>query len=93
MEATPQRLSPAWKVAILLPVLAGGVLLLLAARESDLHRKIALTTLGNMGTMLTLMSISIYWIRARISVAWGIVLLILASAIVGFGINTLLRVI
>ena len=89
--ASPQRLSPSWKLAILLPVLAGAVLLVMALRETDLHRKIALTTLGNLGTMLTLISMSIYWIVSRKAVGWGIVLLVLGSGIAGFGIHTLLR--
>ncbi|HYX69555.1 MAG TPA: hypothetical protein VE825_10510 [Terriglobales bacterium] len=81
-----------WKLAMLTPLAVALTLLLLSRRQHELHTEILLSTLGNMLTMVSMMLMSIYWIVEKKLVGWGVVMLIFASAVLGFGVHTLLRV-
>ncbi len=82
-----------WKLAIVLPLAAALSLMLLATRQHELHRQIAFSTAGTIMVMVANIVVSIYWIVVKKLVGWGIALLIVGSAVAGFGLHTLLRVI
>lgn len=82
-----------WKLGIFLPLAGALTLLLLSSRQHELHAEILLTTIGNMLTMVSMIVMSIYWIVEKKVVGWGIVILVFSSAVLGFGVHTLLRVI
>lgn len=82
-----------WKLGILAPLLPALALLLLATQQHDLHRQIALTSAGAILVMVSNIVVSVYWIVVKKLVGWGIVMLIFGSAVAGFGLHTLLRVV
>lgn len=89
--AKPRSVSLGWKMAILTPLAVSFALQLLASRQSDLHAQILRSTLGSMFLMVSLITLSIHWIVVRKLTGWGIAMLIFSSAVLGFGVHTLLR--
>lgn len=82
-----------WKLAMLAPLAIAVTLAVLASRQSDLRTEIALSILGGMLTQVAMITLSIYWIAVKKWMGWGIAILIVSSAVLGFGVHTLLRVI
>jgi drug/metabolite transporter (DMT)-like permease len=93
MESAVKRepVTLGWKLAMLTPLAVALALLLLSRRQHELHSEILFSTLGNMLTMVSMIVMSIYWIVEKKLVGWGIMMLIFASAVLGFGLHTLLR--
>ena len=85
------RLPLGWKLAFFIPMAIALVLILFSQNETDLHRKIGLTIVANIFGVVSLISHSVYWIVAKKRTALGISLLIFMSAVLGFGLNVLLR--
>jgi len=88
--AASRPASLGWKLALLLPLVPAVVLQLLAHRQADLHTEVRLSTIGTIFLSFSLIAQSLYLMRK--STRWGIVLLIFTSAVLGFGLHTLLRV-
>ena len=81
--------SLAWKLALLLPLAAAVVLQLISHRQTDLRAGVKLSTIGNIFLSVSLIAQSLYLMRK--STRWGIMLLIFSSAVLGFGLHVLLR--
>jgi hypothetical protein len=79
-----------WRIAVLLPLAPAIVLQVLAQREAHLHAELKLSIIGNLflSVSLILQSLSVM----RTSPKWGIAMLIFTSAVLGFGLHTLLRI-
>ena len=94
MESTPgsRSVSLGWRLLIFLPLAVALVLLVMSSRQTDLHAKIELQTLGNMFVEVSLIAMGVYQIVVRRLTGSGIFLLIFASAVLGFSLHTLLRV-
>jgi hypothetical protein len=92
MESTTRSRSASlgWKLAIFIPLAAALVLQLISARQADLHAGVRLSIIGNILLALSLIAQSAFLLRK--STTWGIVMLIFASAVLGFGLHALLRV-
>ena len=68
------------------------ILTLLSRTQTDLHRQIELTIIGDIFVVISLIAQSVYWIVVRKWTGWGIATLIFVSAVLGFGLHTLLLV-
>ena len=68
------------------------ILTLLSRTQTDLHRQIELTIIGDIFVVISLIAQSVYWIVVRRWTGWGIAMHIFVSAVLGFGLHTLLRV-
>jgi len=92
MESTTRSRSASlgWKLAIFIPLAAALVLQLISARQADLRAGVRLSIIGNILLALSLIAQSAFLLRK--STTWGIVMLIFASAVLGFGLHALLRV-
>lgn len=92
MESTAasRPASLGWKLALLLPLVPAIVLQVVAHRQHDLHAEIKLSTIGSVFLSASLIAQSLYMMKT--SRMWGIVMLIFTSAVLGFGLHTLLRV-
>jgi hypothetical protein len=92
MESTTRSRSASlgWKLAIFIPLEAALVLQLISARQADLRAGVRLSIIGNILLALSLIAQSAFLLRK--STTWGIVMLIFASAVLGFGLHALLRV-
>jgi len=92
MESTTRSRSASlgWKLAIFIPLAAALVLQLISARQADLRAGVRLSIIGNILLALSLIAQSAFLLRK--STTWGIVMLIFASAVLGFGVHALLRV-
>ncbi|HET6932975.1 MAG TPA: hypothetical protein VFI45_21805 [Candidatus Acidoferrum sp.] len=91
MENTTESASTslAWKLALLLPLAAAVVLLLVSYRQTDLRLGVKLSMIGNIFLSVSMLAQSLYLMRK--STRWGIILLIFSSAVLGFGLHALLR--
>ena len=93
MENTsPIRASLPWKFALLSPMAVALALVVTATRQTNLHDEIRLTTIGNLMLAVGLAMQGVYWLVARKSLAVGITFTVVGSALFGFGLHTLLRV-
>ena len=88
--AASRSASLGWKLALLLPLVPAVVLQLMAHRQADLHAEVRLSTIGTIFLSVSLIGQSLYLMKT--SSKLGIVLLIFTSALLGFGLHTLLRV-
>jgi hypothetical protein len=77
-------------VAIFVPLALAVVLQLISARQADLHAGVKLSIIGNVFLSVSLIAQSLFLMRK--STRWGIVMLIFATAVLGFGLHVLLRV-
>jgi hypothetical protein len=90
-NAAPSRsLTLGWKIALLLPLAVSLALQVVAHEQHALHAKIKFSTIGNTFLCIALIAQSLLVMRR--SRNWGITMLIVSSATLGFGVNTLLRV-
>jgi len=93
MDSTAESRWPlGWKLMFFVPVAVAVVLMLISRTQTDLHRQIELTIIGNIFGVISLIAQSVYWIVVRKWTGWGIAMLIFVSAVLGFGLHTLLRV-
>lgn len=92
METTAptQRASLAWKLALLLPLVPAVLLQVIAHGQADIHTQVKLSTIGSLFLSVSLILQSLFLMRT--STKWGIAMLIFTSAVLGFGLHTLLRV-
>lgn len=81
--------SLGWKLAFFVPLAVAVVLQLLSVRQPDIHAGAKLSIVGNIFLCFSLIPQSLYLMRK--STAWGIVMLIFTSAVLGFGLHALLR--
>ena len=88
--AASRPASLGWKLALLLPLVPAMALQIVAHQQHDLHAEIKLSTIGSIFLSASLIAQSLYMMKS--SRAWGIVMLIFTSAVLGFGLHTLLRV-
>jgi len=88
--AASRPASLACRLALLLPLVPAILLQLLAYRQANLNAEVRLSTIGTIFLSVSLIAQSLYVMKT--SSKWGIVLLILTSATLGFGLHTLLRV-
>ena len=82
--------SLGWKLAFFVPLALAVALQLISARQPDLHAGVKLSIVGNVFLALSLIAQSVFLLRR--STRWGIVMLIFAGAVLGFGLHVLLRV-
>jgi hypothetical protein len=93
MESTAESRWPlAWKLSFFVPVAVALVLMLISRTQTNLHRQIELTVIGNIFGVISLIAQAVYWIVVKKWTGWGIAMLIFMSAVLGFGLHTLLRV-
>ena len=88
--AASRSASLAWKLALLLPLVPAVVLQVIAHRQPDLHAQVKLSTIGSLFLSVSLILQSLFLMRT--STKWGIAMLIFTSAVLGFALHTLLRV-
>lgn len=91
-EPSTARVALRWKVALLSPMAVALVTLVAASRQSQLQDEIRLTTLGNLFVAGGIAAQGLYYLLARKSLAMGVTALMVGSALFGFGLHTLLRV-
>jgi hypothetical protein len=81
--------SLVWKLAFFGPLAVAVVLQVISAKQADLHTGVRLSIIGNVFLSLSLIAQATHLMRK--STAWGIAMLISASAVLGFGLHVLLR--
>ena len=81
--------SPAWKLALLLPLAPAITLQVLSHNRTDVHSKVTLSVVGNIFLVVSLIAQSLYLMRR--STRWGIALLIFSGVVLGFGLHALVR--
>lgn len=86
------RVSLPWKFALLSPMAVALATLVAASRQSQLHDEIRLTTVGNLFVAVGITAQGLYYLLVRKSPAMGVTALMVGSAVFGFGLHTLLRV-
>jgi ABC-type uncharacterized transport system permease subunit len=93
MESTPSSrpVSLGWKLLVLLLLAAGVVLGMISARQTNTHAEIELLNIANLCSNVALMAVGVYWIVVKKLTGLGILLLIISSMAVGFGLHNLLR--
>jgi hypothetical protein len=94
MESTTgsRSVSLGWKLLILIPLAVAVVLAVISSRQTDLHAGIELRIVGNIFLEVALIALGVYWIVVSKLTGLGILTLIVASTVIGFGLDTLLRV-
>jgi len=95
METTTgsRSASLGWKLLLLIPLAVGVVLAVIGSRQTDLHA-------GNKLTIIANLFVAVFLHRARgaldrgeeADAGLGILALIVASTVLGFGLHVLLRV-
>jgi len=93
MESTTgsQSASLGWKLLVLLPLGAGVVLGVMSATKTGLPAEIKLLTIAGICVNVALIAIGVHWIVVKKLTGLGILMLIVSSTVVGFGLHTLLR--
>jgi hypothetical protein len=93
MESTTgsRSVSLGWRLLILLPLAAGVVLGVVSAKQTGGHAEIELLTIANLCVNAALIALGVYWIVVKKLTGLGILMLIVSSMVVGFGLHTLLR--
>jgi ABC-type uncharacterized transport system permease subunit len=93
MESTPSSssVSLGWKLLVLLLLAAGVVLGMIAAKQTNTHAEIELLNIANLCSNVALMTVGVYWIVVKKLTGLGILMLIVSSMVVGFGLHNLLR--
>ena len=93
MESTTSSrpVTLGWRLLILLPLAAGVVLGVLSAKQTTGHAEIELLTIANLCANVALIALGAYWIVVKKLTGLGILMLIVSSTVVGFGLHVLLR--
>jgi hypothetical protein len=93
MESTTgsRSVSPGWRLLVLLPLAAGVVLGVLSAKQTGAHAEIELLTIATLFVNAALIALGVYWIVVKKLTGLGVLMLIVSSTVVGFGLHTLLR--
>jgi hypothetical protein len=93
MESTTgsRSVSLGWRLLILLPLAAGVALGVISAKQTGGHAEIELLTVANLCVNGALIALGVYWIVVKKLTGLGILMLIVSSTVVGFGLHTLLR--
>jgi hypothetical protein len=87
-----QSVSLGWKLLILIPIGLAVVLDVISARQINPRTGIELPIIGNILLEIAFIALGVYWIVGRKLTGLGIMTLIVASTVLGFGLHTLLRV-
>jgi len=85
------RVSLGWKLLILVPLAAGVLLGVISSRQTGAHVEIQLLTTANLCINVALIALGVHWIVVRKLTGLGILMLIVSSMVVGFGLHVLLR--
>ena len=92
-SATGSRSVPlAWKLSIIVPLAVAVAVLTISTRQTDQHKQIMLSIVANIFGVVGLIAQTAYWIVVRKWTGSGIVMLLFTSAVLGFGLHSLLRV-
>jgi len=83
--------SLGWKLLILVPLAAGVVLGVISARQTGAHAEIQALTIANLCINGALITLGVHWIVVKKLTGLGILMLIVSSMVVGFGLHVLLR--
>jgi hypothetical protein len=83
--------SLGWRLLVLLPLAAGVVLGVISAKQTAGHAEIELLTIANLCVNVALIALGVYWIAVKKLTGSGILILIVSSTVVGFGLHVLLR--
>jgi hypothetical protein len=86
------QISLAWKLSIIVPLAVAVAVLTISARQTDRHEQIMLSIVANIFGVVGLIAQAAFWIAVRKWTGLGIVMLIFTSAVLGFGLHSLLRV-
>lgn len=94
MESTTGSRSATlgWKLLILIPLAVAVALAVISSTHTDLHAGIELPIIGNIFLEVSFIAQGVYWIVVSKRTGLGILTLIVASTVLGFGLHTLLRV-
>lgn len=76
---------------ILVPLAAGVVLGVISAGQTGAHAEIQLLTIANLCMNIALIALGVHWIVVKKLTGLGILMLIISSMVVGFGLHVLLR--
>jgi len=85
------KVSLGWKLLILVPLAAGVMLGVISARQTGAHVEIQLLTIANLCINVALIALGVHWIVVKKLTGLGILMLIVSSMVVGFGLHVLLR--
>jgi hypothetical protein len=85
------RVSLGWKLLILVPLAAGVVLGVISSRQTGAHVEIQLLTIADLCINVALIALGVHWIVVKKLTGLGILMLIVSSMVVGFGLHVLLR--
>jgi len=85
------RVSLRWKLLILVPLAAGVVLGVISSRQIGAHVEIQQLTIANLCINVALIAVGVHWIVVKKLTGLGILMLIVSSMVVGFGLHVLLR--
>ncbi len=85
------KVSLGWKLLILVPLAAGVMLGVISARQTGAHAEIQLLTIANLCINVALIALGVHWIVVKKLTGLGILMLIVSSMVVGFGLHVLLR--
>jgi hypothetical protein len=93
MESTTgsRSVSLGWRLLVLLPLAAGVVLGVISAKQTHTHAEIELLNIANLCANVGLIVLGVHWIVVKKLTWLGILMLIVSSTLVGFGLHTLLR--
>ena len=80
-----------WKLLILVPLAAGVVLGVISGRQTGPHAEIQLLTIANLCINVALIALGVHWIVVKKLTGLGMLMLIVSSMVVGFGLHVLLR--
>lgn len=94
MESTTvsRSVSLGWKLLLLIPLAGAVVLAVIGSRQTGLHAQVELNTIGGICGNVALIALGVHWIVVKKLTGLGILMLIVASTVLGFGLHTLLRV-
>src|SRR5262245_22585142 len=76
--------SPGWQLLILIPLAVALVFLLLSLKQTDLYARIELQSCASIFVQVSLIGVGVYWIVVRKLTGLSILILIVASAVVGY---------
>jgi len=85
-------MSLSWKLLVILPLAVSVLLAVMGSRQPDLPAEIELNTIAGLFGNAALMVLAVHWIVVNKLIGVGILILIVASTALGFGLHTLLRV-
>ena len=92
MESTTgSAVPPGWKAAVIVPLAMALVLMVVSWTLNDLPSQLKLTIIAGIFSNAAVIVLAVYWIVVKRLIVWGIAVLILTSAVLGFGLHTLLR--